>query len=330
MWPLLPHLGHITLADLRPADIQAMFTTISRRHAALGRPLSPATLARIHATLRAALNGAIRDRLIADNPARYIELPPARRPRAVVWTPERIAEFERTGVRPAVAVWTAAQTAHFLHASRSHRLYAAFHLIALRGLRRGEAAGLRWCDIDLGGGIAMICQQLQRLGGQVLQCPPKTGSSSRAIALDHTTVTALRRHRSAQQAELTRLGHPSQRWVFTNRYGGPVNPDHLTRTLTELITAAGLPPIRLHDLRHGAASLALQAGADLKVIQDQLGHSSIVLTADTYISVVPEVAHKAAEDVAQLILKAGRCAPGARSPRRPAHPRTRRTRRTAN
>ena len=91
--------------------------------------------------------------------------------------------------------------------------------------------------------------------------------------------------------------------------------------------SAGLPPIRLHDLRHGAASLALAAGADLKVVQDMLGHASIVLTADTYTSVLPEVARQAAEDTAALILAAGclipgtplRRRPGWRSLRKPVH-----------
>src|SRR6266581_181062 len=78
----------------------------------------------------------------------------------------------------------------------------------------------------------------------------------------------------------------------------------------------GLPPVRLHDLRHGAASLALAAGADLKVIADQLGHCSIVLTADTYISVATELGLAAAEAVARLILRAGKRPPGGTMPRR--------------
>jgi integrase len=73
-----------------------------------------------------------------------------------------------------VAVWTAAQTAQFLNGIQGHRLYAAYHLIALRGLRRGEAAGLRWCDLDLDGKTAVICQQLQQYDGRLAICPPKT------------------------------------------------------------------------------------------------------------------------------------------------------------
>jgi integrase len=85
-----------------------------------------------------------------------------------------------------------------------------------------------------------------------------------------------------------------------------MSPDTLTRTFNTLVAVSGLPPVRLHDLRHGAGSLALQAGVDLKVVQDQLGHASIVLTADTYVTVVPQVAHAAAEEVARLLIDAAR------------------------
>jgi integrase len=99
--------------------------------------------------------------------------------------------------------------------------------------------------------------------------------------LDRTTVAVLRRHRHQQQAEVAARGTDDGGYVFTNVGGRPISPDRLSIDFGELIAASGLPPVRLHDLRHGAASLALQAGADLKVVQDQLGHSSIVLTADT-------------------------------------------------
>jgi integrase len=193
---LVPYLGGIPLAELSPADVQAMFTAIVRGDAALGRPVSAPTLRRIHATLRAALNGAMRAGLIGSNPGRWPELPAAARPRPQVWTPALTERWEREGWRPVVGVWTAGQTAAFLAQAQGHRLYALFHLVALRGLRRGEAAGLRWCDVDLDDGVAVITQQLQQYDGHMFTCPPKTSHGARGIALDHTTVAALRAHRA--------------------------------------------------------------------------------------------------------------------------------------
>jgi integrase len=214
---LKPCLGQILLADLSGAHVQAMFTAISRQHEALGRHVTVATLVRVKATLRTALNAAIRAGLILTNAASRAELPPARRPRAVVWTAERVREWERSGVRPPVAVWTPAQTATFLHCIRHHRLYAAYHLMALRGLRRGEASGLRWCDLDLDSGTVVISGQLQQYDGHVFLCPPKTAHSQRIVALDRTTIAALRAHRSRQLAErtLAGAGYVDSGYLFT-------------------------------------------------------------------------------------------------------------------
>jgi integrase len=163
----------------------------------------------------------------------------------------------------------------FLNAIRGHRLYAAHHLIALRGLWRGEAAGLRWSDVDLDGATAIITCQLRQYDGRLVLCSPKTARSERAIALDRTTVAALRAHKAAQQAERAALGdgYHGSGYVFTCLNGDPMAPDRLSRTFRRLSDEAGLPPVRLHDLRHGAATLALAAGADLKVVQDMLGHA---------------------------------------------------------
>jgi integrase len=199
-----------------------------------------------------------------------------------VWTPALTERWQREGWRPAVGVWTAAQTAEFLRLARGHRLYALFHLVALRGLRRGEAAGLRWSDLDLDAGTLTVSGQLRQLGGRMTTEPPKSDAGRRVIALNKTMITALREHKARQQAERAAAG---DRWtetgyVFTTQTGKPVGPDRMTRLFRRLVAGSGLPPVTLHGLRHGAAALA--AGTDLKVVQDQLGHSTIVLTADTY------------------------------------------------
>jgi len=319
---LVPYLGGIPLAALTAADVQAMFAAIIRDETALGRPVSAATLHRIHATLRAALNGAVRAGLITVNPGRFPELPRAPRPRPQVWTPALTERWHTEGWRPAVGVWTAAQTAQFLRQVRGHRLYALFHLVALRGLRRGEAAGLRWGDLDLDAGTLAVTGQLQQLGGRLVAGPPKSNAGRRVIALDKSTIAALRERQGRQQDERAAAG---TRWtqtgyVFTTRTGTPVAPDRMTRLFAKLAAASGLPPVTLHGLRHGAATLALAAGADLKVVQDQLGHSTVVLTADTYTSVLPETARAAAEHTAALLFPA-RPRPG--SGRKPADSRTR-------
>ncbi|MEV6647046.1 site-specific integrase [Amycolatopsis sp. NPDC051371] len=280
-----------------------MFVALARANATRERPLSSATFVRIRGTLHAALNGAIRVGVIERNPAHLVELPSGRRPRAVVWTEARVAHWRATGERPPVAVWTVRQTAGFLEHARGHPMYVLYLAVALLGLRRGEATGLRWCDLDLDAAVVQVSHQVQDRGGRTVVCPPKTETSVRTLALDHGLVAALRALRAERRQE--RAGEPVG-FLFTNRYGGPLSPGHVTHAFRRLVAEAGLPPIRLHDLRHGAASLSLAAGNDLKVVQAMLGHSSIVLTADTYTSVLPCLAHQAAEATAALVLAAAR------------------------
>jgi integrase len=246
---------------------------------------------------------AVKRKLLLDNPAMHVELPSARRPKAVVWTDERVAAWRRTGVRPPVAVWTPEQTGAFLDAAMHDRLYPIYHLIAYRGLRRGEAVGLRWEDLDIVGRQLVVTQQVVQLGWETEIGAPKTDSGARVVALDAGTVAVLQAWRLVQQAEAQAWGSAWQHtgFVFTREDGAGLHPDLVTDTFHRIATAAGLPPIRLHDLRHTAASLALQAGVPLKVVSEQLGHSSLAITADTYTSILPAVAHAAAEAVADTV-----------------------------
>jgi integrase len=280
-----------------------MFVSLIRTGSVRGESLSGSTLGKIRGVLHAALNGAIRHGVIERNPAHWVELPSGRRPRAVVWTEPRVAHWRATGQRPAVAVWTPAQTAAFLQLYRDRDLYPLFLLVALRGLRRGEVAGLRWCDVDLDGGVLMVSHQVQDHNGRTVICPPKTVSSVRTVALDHISIAVLRRFRACCERQAVAGLNPDG-FLFANRQGDPLSPGYLTHTFGRWVAEADLPPIRLHDLRHGAASLSLAAGNDLKTVQAMLGHSSIVLTADTYTSVLPCLAHQAAEATAGLVLRA--------------------------
>jgi integrase len=324
---LRPGLGHRRLSDLREVDIERLYRAMrqlgtaepersyeldrllrARTAAPLTRPLTAARIRRVHATLMSALGSAVKRKMIGHNPATHVELAVGRRPKAVVWTDDRVAAWRRTGVRPPVAVWTAQQAGAFLDAAGAHRLYPMFHLIAYRGLRRGEAVGLRWQDLDLDAGVLRITQQVIQLGWATEIGDPKTDSGARTVTLDRRTVEVLRRWREHQVEERRTWGAA---WhdtglLFTREDGSQLHPDTATTVFEQLHRAAGLPPIRLHDLRHTAASLALAAGVPLKVVSEQLGHSSLAITADTYTSVLPAVAQAAAEAVADVIPRAPR------------------------
>ncbi|BDH15752.1 tyrosine-type recombinase/integrase [Streptomyces hygroscopicus] len=271
------------------------------------RIVTPATRQRIRSTLRAALNAAIAQQLITFNPAAHVELEAGKRPKALVWTEERILHWKRTGEKPSpVMVWTPEHTGLFLDHVAEDRLYALWHLIVFRGLRRGEACGQRWTDTHLDDGRITVAKQLVVSGWEVYEDDPKTDAGARTIALDSDTVRALKQHRVQQDKDREEWGSA---WVetgrvFTKENGELLHPANVTRRFIELYEEIGLPPIRLHDLRHGAATLAHAAGADLKDIQEMLGHSSIAITADTYTSLLPETDRAIAEAAARLVPRA--------------------------
>ena len=283
---LLPHLGHLRLAALRTVDVERMYAAISRGNPGRERPVGPATMRRIHATLQSALNTAVKRRLVAFNTAAHVELASAPRPRVTVWSPEQVGAF--------------------LDHVQGDRLASLFHVVAYFGLRRGEAVGLRWQDIDLEAGSARVEQQIVQLGYRTEVGLPKTKSGARTLSLDAETVAVLRAHRAAQAAERLAWGAA---WVdsglaFTREDGMPLHPEFVTRRFGRLAAAADLPLIRLHDLRHTSASLGLAAGESLVEVQRRLGHSSITITADTYTHVAPAVAQSSSAKRAAIIPRA--------------------------
>lgn len=151
-------------------------------------------------------------------------------------------------------------------------------------MRRGEAAALAREDLDLDGATLTVRWQRVLIGWDVIEDDPKSEAGDRTVPLDAGTVAALRAHRRAQVSERLAWGSA---WVdsgkvFTRGDGQPVHPAVISDRFHDLVVAADLPPVRLHDLRHDAASLMLAAGVDLKVVQETLGHSSITITSDTY------------------------------------------------
>jgi integrase len=258
----------------------------------------------IRRVLRASLNTAIARRLITFNPAQYVELPSAKRPKPVLWTDTRVAHWRATGRKPSsVMVWTPELTGRFLDSIAEERLYPLFHLLCFLGLRRGEVCGLRPMDIDWEQGTLSISTQLVQVGWNIAENAPKTDSGERTIVLDETALKLLKSHLAQQKREQLAAG-PA--WVasgrlFTTEDGDWLHPGMLTDFFERRVAKAGLPPVRLHDLRHGAATLAFAAGADLKMIQAMLGHSSITITADTYTSVLTDLSKTVANAAVNLV-----------------------------
>ncbi|WP_043180883.1 site-specific integrase [Streptomyces sp. NRRL F-5123] len=286
------------------------------------RITGPATKQRIRATLRAALNAAIARQLITFNAAEHVELASGRRPKPLLWTAAHTARWRETGEKPsAVMVWTPVQIGAFLDAAQEHRLYAFFHLIAFRGLRRGEGVGQDWTGVDLDGGLLTVAREIVvgADGWTPVETEPKTDGSAATIALDSATVEVLREHRARQVAERAAwnaeadrkraANEDAPRWaetgkVFVQEDGSWLHPDTVSKEFRRIYEAAGLPPINLRDLRHCAATLIHAGGGDLHAIKETLRHSTIVLASDTYTSLLPEVDREIAEKAAAVVPRA--------------------------
>ena len=269
------------------------------------RPVGPTSQARIHATLRAAMNDAITEQKTTFNAAMHYTVS-AKKPKPLVWTPERVEEWQRTGKRPGpVMVWTPEQAGIFLDyvAVHDRDWEALWHLAVKRGPRRGELAGLRWTEYSALDANVTISTQLTEVDWEVVEGEPKSEAGERVVPLDEETNQHFRTRKARQAQRRLELG-PA--WVdsgrvFTLEDGSALRPSSISDRFELLREAAGLPPIRLHDLRHTAATLMLAADIDMKVIQETLGHSQIQTTANLYTSVLPKVARDAAEKTTALI-----------------------------
>ncbi len=171
-----------------------------------------------------------------------------------------------------------------LNATRDHRLHALFVVFAVLGLRRSEALGLRWDDVDLEAGVLRVRRSLHRVEGQLATFPTKTQRSARAAPLPALVVRVLRNHQQGQEAERLALGArwPSLGYIFTTPIGTLLDPRNCTRLVQAECATAGLPAIRLHDLRHGCVSVLLALGVPPRTVMDIVGHSALEMTMTVY------------------------------------------------
>jgi integrase len=272
------------------------------------RPTQAATRQRIRATFRSALSDAVGKGLIADNAAaKKLHIGDGKRPKGVLWTPERVQRWQDTGEIPSpVMVWSPELTGRFLDAAADHPLYALFHLVAFRGLRRAEAVGANWSNVDLERGEFTIAKTIVQDRRTPVESDPKTDGSAATIGLDSVTVAVLHAHRVRQNALRSKWGDAWKNTgkVFTQEDGSWLQPDAVSDTFRQIVRASGLPPISFWDLRHVAATLMHAGGADLHTIKEVLRHATIQLTSDTYTSLLPNIDREAAERAARIVPRA--------------------------
>jgi integrase len=259
---------------------------LTRLYGELGESLAPRTVRGVHTVLRQALADAVAWERLSRNPADRAK-------------PPSLASIEDMPPR----TWSARQLDDFLESVRDNRLYAAWRVLAMTGLRRGELLGLGWESVDLSAGRVAITRTLIEGSGAPRFSEPKTKRGRRSVALDAETVGALREHRERQLDERVAWGpaYEDHGLVFCRENGTPIWPRTFSRSFEKHVRAAGLPKIRLHDLRHTHATLALAAGIHPKVVQERLGHAAISITLDTYSHAIPAMQEDAAAKIAALL-----------------------------
>lgn len=201
-------------------------------------------------------------------------------------------------------MWSAEQVSAFLATVADDRLYGAWWLLSTAGLRRGEVLGLRWQDLNLETARLAVVRSLTQRGRELAFTEPKTKRGRRSLALDPRTVAVLEAHRRRQLEERLALGlgrPEADGLIFTDPLGEPLRPDSFSQMFDRTVAKLDLPRIRLHDLRHSAASLMLQSGANVKTVSERLGHASTAFTMDVYAASVPALEEETAAKVAALL-----------------------------
>ena len=282
---VIPFLGGRQLYTLDKRAIHDLYRHLISRGGRDGGPLSAETVQHVHRTLMKALKDL------------GISIEGVRQPR-----PTDREEKGRKGV------WTARQCSSFLTGAVEDRLYAAWALAVICGMRRGELAGLKWSKVDLDAGVIHVHWQRAvasgEVAGGVIEKEPK-GKSRRSIAIGPALVALLETHRQRQQAEAALAGVIYRRggYVFCKEEGTPYHPKFFTDRFRDLCVATGVPVIVLHDARHSSATVGADHGVPQHAMQRRLGHAQSRTTQEVYTHVLPDAERRAAEIMEATILR---------------------------
>lgn len=271
-------LGQKRLESLQAMDIQKAYAAIQ------ARGLSATVVRNTHSALRNALKQAVRWNIVQKNAAEFVQLP-------------KVPHVERR-------VLTPEESQAFLHAADSMPNGLIFEFALLSGMRPEEFLALQWTDLDFVRNAAQVNRALVRHKGSWTFEKPKTAKSRRIVTLSEPLMKKVAAHKRKQNEARLRAGAAWENndLVFCTELGTPHSIPNLTyRYFRPILKSAGLPQIRLYDLRHSHATLLLIAEENPKVVAERLGHSTIVLTMDTYSHVVPSMQKNATDKLTRML-----------------------------
>ena len=288
---LVPAFGETHVTKLRPVHIEAALASwsTSSKIKRTNKPLSARSVKHLRDTMRAICQWGVRMEVVTRDPVAFVEAPKCEAP--------EMRTLDADGV------------AALLKAANGTDLQGPIAVLVGTGLRRGELLGLRWSDIDFAAGRLTVRRSIEVVGRDRREKPPKTQRSARTLALAAFVIEALRRGKATQverlnvmlRNELEARRCQESGYVFDRADGSPWNPDSFSWAFAELVRRAKLVKIRLHDLRHSHATLALSAGTDLKTISAALGHSTISITANTYVHVIESMQRSHADRIDAML-----------------------------
>jgi integrase len=277
-------ISRVKLQKIQACDLQSFYNDKLKNGRIDNKGgLSTRYVRYIHTLIREALEQALKENLVSRNMADATSPPTVKTKGMQILTKEQLQDF--------------------ISVVREDRLATAFILDIGTGLRRGELLGLKWDCVDFKKSTIIIKRQLLSLkDGPVIEEDMKTKSSKRSIPLAENLIKELKAHKVRQAKEKLQIGdmYNDQGLVFCQEDGSPIEPKSFTKRFQNLLKQAGLPKLRLHDLRHTHASLLLSENIHPKVVQERLGHSSISMTLDLYSHLSPGLQEAASQKIDNL------------------------------
>ena len=271
---IIPVLGKVRMQQVTPEKIEMLYALLQQE-----KNLKGSTVKSINNALHKAFDHAVRRNILSRNPCDLATKP-------------RIEKFE---IQPL----NEEQAKRLVEAVRGDLLLEGLITVTVTlGLRRGEVTGLKWEDVDFANKCLYIRRSVGRVGTYgIIEKEPKTKSGLRKIMLPDFLIAVLKQHQQRQQEQKEKKGAAwkNSGYVFCNSKGNFYHEENLMKNYKRLLKRADLPAIRFHDLRHSAATILISMGVNPKVVQELLGHGSIMTTLNTYAHVLPSMQQDAVQ-----------------------------------